>query len=113
MTDLNFAPVAINSAPATDEDTAVTITLSATDQDGHALSFAIVTPPQNGTLGTISPATANTATVSYTPNANFSGPDGFTFKARDTEFADSNVATVSVTVTKFANCTSCPLPLRT
>ena len=36
--------------------------------------------------------------LTYTPDANYNGPDSFTFKANDgTE--DSNTATVSITVT--------------
>jgi len=35
--------------------------------------------------------------VTYTPDANYHGPDGFTFKAND-GLADSNVATVTITV---------------
>src|SRR5207244_6582288 len=35
--------------------------------------------------------------LTYTPAANYNGPDSFTFKANDGEL-DSNVATVSITV---------------
>ncbi|MGH7955602.1 MAG: Ig-like domain-containing protein, partial [Opitutaceae bacterium] len=98
VTDLNFAPVALAGSTVIDEDTVTTLTLRATDQDGHALSYAIVTPPQNGTLGAIIPVAGNLATVVYAPNANFNGADTFAFRARDTEFADSNVATMNVTM---------------
>jgi RHS repeat-associated protein len=98
VTDLNFAPIAAAVAATTDEDTPVNIALSATDADGHALTFTVVTPPQNGTLGGISPGTGNVASVVYTPHANFTGSDHFTYKARDLEFADSNIATVTLTV---------------
>jgi hypothetical protein len=39
---------------------------------------------------------------SYTPAANFSGSDSFTYKANDGQ-SDSNVATVSITVVSAAN----------
>ena len=76
-------------------DGPVTITLSADDADGDALTFAIETGPTNGTLGPIIPsgqvgtrgavaaATVSTATVDYTPNQGFSGEDGFTYTASD------------------------------
>ena len=66
-------------------------------------TFSIVSGPSNGTLGAISnntcsgPPNADTASVTYTPNANFSGSDLFTYKVNDGTL-DSNVATVSITV---------------
>ena len=99
ITDLNFAPVAQNTTAATDEDIAVTITVSATDADGDALEFLVVTPPLHGVLGPMrsGPPGAGGLFV-YTPNPNYHGPDGFTYKVRDANGADSNVASVMVTV---------------
>jgi len=77
---------------STDEDTAKAITLAATDADNDALTYAIDSPPTHGTLGAVS---GNT--VTYTPAADYNGPDSFTFKAND-GIANSNTATVSVTV---------------
>jgi VCBS repeat-containing protein len=99
------APVASNASTTTNEDTAVTVTLSASDIDSASLSFSVVGSPSHGTLGTISApnCTANgagsscTATVTYTPTANYNGPDSFTFKVNDGSL-DSNVATVSITI---------------
>ena len=88
---VNNAPVAVNGALTTNEDTAQNVTLSASDGDGDALSYAIVGNPANGMVTVV----GNTAT--YTPTANFNGSDSFTFKAND-GVADSNVATVAVTV---------------
>ena len=76
----------------TDEDTPKAITLTATDVDGATLTYAIVDAPAHGTLSGTAPA------LTYTPAANYNGPDSFTFKANDGT-ADSNVATVSITVT--------------
>ncbi|MBI4200918.1 MAG: tandem-95 repeat protein, partial [Chloroflexi bacterium] len=101
----NTPPIAQAQSVSTSEDTPKTITLSATDKEFCELSFTIVQGPGNGTLSAISnPACslgtpyADTATLTYTPNANFSGNDSFTFKAND-GVSDSNVATVSITVT--------------
>ncbi len=102
---VNDAPTASNAVATTAEDTAVTITLSASDIDSPSLSFSIVANPSNGTLGAVSTSNcaANgassicTATVTYTPAANFNGTDTFTFKADDGSL-DSNVAAVSIAV---------------
>ena len=74
------------------------ISLGAIDNDtGDSLSAEIVTPPQpdHGSLGQID---QNTGNVTYTPAAGFSGNDSFTFKVIDSHQAESNVATVSITV---------------
>src|SRR6185503_15629576 len=82
----NAAPTATGQSVTTNEDTPKLITLSGTDPDGNNLTFTIVSNPTNGTLGTVgapscsgTPSTC-TATVTYTPNANFNGSDSFTFK---------------------------------
>jgi hypothetical protein len=88
----NSPPVASNQSVTTAEDTAKAITLTATDADGNALSYSIVASPAHGTLSGTAP------NVTYTPNSGYSGSDSFTFKANDGK-ADSNTATVSITVT--------------
>lgn len=86
----NTIPAADSQTISTDEDTAVVITLSASDADGTALTYNI-SQPANGTL------TGNGPTVTYTPNANYNGADSFTFTANDS-VADSDVATVSIDI---------------
>jgi VCBS repeat-containing protein len=88
---VNDAPVASNQAVVTDEDTAKAITLGASDVEGSALSYTIGTGPTHGTL------TGTAPNLTYTPAANYNGPDSFTFRANDGEL-DSNLATVSITV---------------
>jgi hypothetical protein len=88
----NVAPVAQDQAVSTAENTPQAITLSATDANGDPLAFTIVTGPAHGVLSGTPP------NLTYTPNAGYSGPDSFTFKASDGQ-ADSNTATVSITVT--------------
>ena len=68
------------------------IVLTATDADNNPLTYSIVTGPANGSLIGAAP------TVTYTPNPGYYGPDSFTFRANDGS-ADSNVATVSISVT--------------
>ncbi len=85
---VNTKPTAAAVSAATNEDTAVTVTLSATAPNGpFPLTFAIATQPTKGTLGPIVPAspacTSNpcTATVKYTPNPNANGTDSLTYSA--------------------------------
>lgn len=107
------APVAVNDNTSTNEDTAVTIDVLANDSDidGNQTidkaSVLIKTSPLNGTL------TQNfvTGEVTYTPNNNYSGADSFTYTIKDISGLESNVATVSITVTvdndpPVANCKS-------
>src|SRR5205823_13342916 len=92
ITAVNDAPVAADQAVTTAEDTAKAIVLTASDVDGDALTYAIVVGPAHGALSGVAP------TVTYTPAANYNGPDSFTFKANDGT-VDSAIATLAVTVT--------------
>jgi large repetitive protein len=79
------------------EDSAQTILLSATDPDNDSLTFTITKQPSNGALGNIIQRSANTAEVVYTPSADYSGSDSFTFEARDgSGLADTGVVTIGV-----------------
>ena len=89
---VNNPPVANDQAVSTPEDTALLITLTGSDPDGDAITFAIVTGPANGALSGTAP------NVTYTPNAGFNGSDSFTFKVNDGT-VDSASAAVSITVT--------------
>ncbi len=91
---VNDAPVAKAQTVQTDEDTAVTITLTAADDDGDTLTYSVVTGsgPTNGTLSGTAP------NLTYTPNKDFNGSDSFTFKANDGN-DDSAVVTVIILVT--------------
>src|SRR5439155_21652601 len=60
---LNHAPVANDGSVATDQDTAVGITLVASDPDGDPLRFAFVSGPAHGTF------TGPGASRTYTPAA--------------------------------------------
>jgi len=88
----NTAPVAIAQTLTTRKNTARTITLAGSDADNHPLVFSVLNQPANGTLSGLSP------NLIYTPNANYEGPESFSFKVNDGE-ADSAPATVAITVT--------------
>ncbi len=89
---INHAPVAQEQSVTAEENTAKTITLVATDADGDTLAFQIVVQPVHGTLLGVPPD------ITYTPATDYNGLDSFTFKTNDGK-ADSNPATVSITVT--------------
>lgn len=95
---VNHAPVAVADSYSTAEDTALVIAAAGvlsndSDGDGDPLTSLLVSGPSNGTLT----LNAN-GSFTYTPNANYNGPDSFSYKANDGT-ADSNIATVSLTVT--------------
>jgi VCBS repeat-containing protein len=96
VTNVNDAPVAVNGTLTTPEDTAAGGTLVATDIDSTTLTYSVVS--QANAHGTVTITNVNTGAYSYTPAANYNGPASFTFKANDGSL-DSNVATISITVT--------------
>ncbi|BCM92682.1 hypothetical protein IAD21_04564 [Abditibacteriota bacterium] len=89
---VNDAPIAAAQTVSTPQDTALGITLTATDVENNALTYSIATGPIHGTLSGTAP------NVTYTPTSGYFGPDSFTFKASDGA-ADSAPATVALTVT--------------
>jgi VCBS repeat-containing protein len=93
VTPVNDAPIASDGSLTTTEDTPASGTLSASDMDGDSLTYSLVA---NGSQGSASVNADGSYT--YTPNPNANGADSFTFKANDGT-ADSNIATVSVTIT--------------
>lgn len=88
---VNVAPVANNLAPTTQEDTALPVTLSGSDEDSDPLTFAVTVQPQHGTLS------GSGASLMYAPAANYFGPDTFTYTANDGKHS-SAPASVSITV---------------
>src|SRR5215217_4929019 len=109
----NLAPVASDQSVTTNQNTPVPITLSATDPDGDPITYSIVTNPapfhgpSHGALNSFNPSTG---TVIYAPTASYFGPDSFTFKATDNGGADSNIATVSITVKGPPDCNNPSIP---
>src|SRR5207245_1514964 len=93
----NTPPVAANDAFVVNEDEILNVSGAGvlgndSDADGDSLHAVLVSVPSHGAL------TLNgDGSFSYAPNANYNGPDSFTYKANDGS-ADSNVGTVSITV---------------
>ncbi len=100
---------ASNSAPVITEGDSVTVNMSqdsnptafslklhATDADGDAISWSIVSSASNGNSSLVS-GTGTTKTVRYTPNTGFYGSDSFEVKASDSNGGEDTV-TVNVNV---------------
>src|SRR5439155_330423 len=90
-----------NDAYTTAEDTPLTVAAPGvlandTDVDGDSLTVGTPRPVSGPIHGTLT-LNAN-GSFTYSPAANFNGTDSFTYKANDGT-ADSNVATVTLTVT--------------
>ena len=94
------------TAPSTNEDVPVTITLTGTFSQNTPLTFIISQQPAHS-LAPLTPGSPNcvfnlsmtcTATVSYTPALNYNGPDLFKFKTSAGAGLDSEEADVNITV---------------
>ena len=96
---VNDAPTASAQSVAVLQDVPRAITLEASDGDpevSQVLTFAVATPPSHGTLSGFDLATG---AVSYTPEANYSGPDSFTFTVTDDDAAGDPASLVSAPAT--------------
>lgn len=104
VTPVNDAPVADDGTNTTPEDTPVNGLVTGSDIDGDSLTFALDTATSNGSI-----VVNSDGTYTYTPNANFNGVDSFTFVANDGT-ANSNIATVTITVTPVNDAPVCETP---
>ncbi|HIF9197738.1 TPA: tandem-95 repeat protein, partial [Photobacterium damselae] len=90
VTPVNDAPVGENVSAETQEETAVTGQLTATDVDGDNLTFKPGTNPENGSV------TINAdGSWEYVPNPDFNGEDSFTVVVDD---GNGGTDTITVTV---------------
>ena len=83
--------VANSQSVNANEDSPTPITLSGSVGNGGTLNYVITSNPSHGTLSGVAP------NLTYTPAANYSGPDSFSFKAVYGA-ASSAPATVSIIV---------------
>ncbi len=87
----NTPPVVVNVTTNTTSGASVSFTLPASDPNANPLSLRIVSQPQHGYVG------LSNAVAIYFPDPGYTGPDQFTYAARD-GFSDSNLGTGTVSV---------------
>ncbi len=87
----NRLPVAESQSVTTPEDTPTEIILKGSDLDLDKLSFIMVSETSHGSLKGTAP------NLTYIPEKNFSGSDGFSFKVSDGT-VNSNEGNVSITI---------------
>lgn len=93
-------PVASNIRFDVTAGEGINIPFAATDADGNSLTYRIITPPDHGTItfGGAPYTGGYSGGLDYdTDNKTYVGSDSFTYVAND-GYADSNVATASVTI---------------
>ncbi len=91
---VNTLPLALAQNVSLLQDTTANITLGFSDGDGPGpYVFTLLQAPTNGVLG----SDDGDASVSYTSNAGYTGPDSFTFRVND-GLDDSSEATVSLKI---------------
>jgi MYXO-CTERM domain-containing protein len=94
VTAENVAPQAVNDNLSVNEDASGVVNVLANDMQGNApVTVAVVGPASHGTA--VVPAGATT--VTYTPTANYNGPDSFMYKITDAD-GETSTATVNITV---------------
>lgn len=88
----NTPPAVINRSETTPTDTALTLTLGATDPNPDTLTLRIVDQPAHGAVA------FDGTTAVYRARDGYTGADSFTYAAGDTK-SNSNLGTVTITVT--------------
>ena len=99
---VNDPPVAVDDTYATNEDVPLVISAPGvlqndTDADGDKLTAVQMNGPSHGSV-----VLNSDGSFTYTPNANYNGPDSFTYVANDGQ-ALSTPATVNITVNAVAD----------
>ncbi|MEO0428655.1 MAG: Ig-like domain-containing protein [Pseudomonadota bacterium] len=96
VTPVNDPPEANDDSASTAEDTPVDIAVlgNDVDPDGGMLLVVSNTMPTNGTA-----EINDDGTITYTPDAGFTGEDSFTYTVEEEDEALTDIATVTVTVT--------------
>lgn len=98
---LNYEPVSSGASSSIDVSTQKNVSLYgrifATDPEGDELTFFIVTPTKKGTITFTDTSYGD---FKYTPKANFTGKDSFSYVVRDCYGNYSKINTVNISVNK-------------
>jgi subtilisin family serine protease len=88
------SPVATDDTATTAEDTPASVPVLANDTDPNSdpLTVTVATDPPHGTA-----AVQGDGTVLYTPDANYNGPDSFSYTVSDGSHTDTGAVAVTVT----------------
>ena len=99
--NVNHSPIAEDQNVVTHLNKQIEITLKGHDPDASdKVTFVKVTDPSHGIIAGFDTSTGK---LTYIPNNGFSGTDSFLFKVIDNNKAESNIATVSITVNAVVN----------
>jgi len=101
----NTAPNAVSDNASTSEDTAITINVLANDSDAEndPLAVSILSGPANGSV-----QVNGDDTITYTPNASYTGGDSFTYQIDDGN-GGTDSASVSLTVNAAGSSNTAPI----
>ncbi|MEA4921060.1 MAG: tandem-95 repeat protein, partial [Clostridiaceae bacterium] len=114
VTAVNDTPLAFDGTFNLLENQTLHGVLKATDTDGDALTYALVTSTDTGTVGTVKLTDAAMGAFTFTPVTGYTGTATFTFKTTDTSSASSDIKTVTIVVSNYNHSpaiTSTPVPV--
>lgn len=96
VTSINDAPIAVNDTVVLKEDIPLDINAIGNDSDidGTIKSIKVLEAPTQGSVI----IDTSTLQLTYSPNQNFFGTDSFTYQTTDNLGAESNIATVLLTI---------------
>lgn len=97
---VNHQPYCFGGSIDVDEDSDVEMSLNCTDEDGDALAYTISGGPAHGNISGTLPH------VVYAPDADYNGPDSFSFMASDGQL-DSTTDTINITVGPLNDAPTC------
>ena len=87
---INDAPIAVSGSAQTNEETSLSITLSASDVDNESLTYTILDNPLHGSLSGTAPD------LTYLPEVDYNGYDSLRFRVDDGSLSDTAVYTIEV-----------------
>jgi Bacterial Ig domain/WD40-like Beta Propeller Repeat len=87
---VNDPPITTNASAATSEDTAVAVTLQASDVDSTRLTYGVTNPSADGSWSGFG------SQWTYTPAANATGVHSFTFVVSDGSWSTSGTVTIDI-----------------